>query len=119
MYECIYIYVHIHIEKNTLHIFSYEMTVFTALEPPKRTLPLGTCDMRRPVRSARPKNGPATGPSICPWPKKDGPSEKNRNKKTDHYIYIYIYVYIYICDDMCILVNYNKLTVLPHWESWC
>ena len=27
-------------------------------------------------------------------------------------IYIYIYIYIYIW------VNYNDLTVLPHWNSW-
>ena len=36
-----------------------------------------------------------------------------------YYIYIYICIYIYIYNVYTpIWVNYDDLTVLPHWKSW-
>ena len=34
------------------------------------------------------------------------------------HIYIYIHIYIYTYTIIYIWVNYNDLTVLPHWASW-
>ena len=34
------------------------------------------------------------------------------------YMHICIYEYMNICICISIWVNYNDLTVLPHWKSW-